>query len=71
MRPVKSPQARARWKNLNTRLNDSHNVDKTTVLNKQLEDLRLAYERGHLYNHLQYNSFILWEEYQNQRQGET
>ena len=43
----KSPQARARWRNLNTRLNDSCKVDKTAVLNKQMEDLRLAYERGH------------------------
>ena len=43
---TKSPQARARWKNLNTRLNDSYNVDRTAVLNKQLEDLRLADERG-------------------------
>ena len=44
---TKSPQARVRWRNLNTRLNDSYEADKTAVLNKQLEDLRLADERGH------------------------
>ena len=44
---TKSPQARLRWRNLNTRLNDSYEADKTAVLNKQLEDLRLADERGH------------------------
>ena len=44
---IKSPQARVRWRNLNTRLNDSYEADKTAVLNKQLEDLRLADERGH------------------------
>ena len=31
----------------NTRLNDSYKVDKTAVLNKQMEDMRLAEERGH------------------------
>lgn len=44
---TKSPQARVRWRNLNTRLNDSYEADKTVELNKQLEDLRLADERGH------------------------
>ena len=38
---------KVRWRNLNTRLNDSYEADKTAVLNKQLEDLRLADERGH------------------------
>ena len=38
---------RLRWRNLNTRLNDSYEADKTAVLNKQLEYLRLADERGH------------------------
>lgn len=37
---TKSPEARARWRNLNTRLSDSYNVDKTDALNKQLEDMR-------------------------------
>lgn len=36
---LKSPQARVRWRNLNTRLNDSYEADKTVELNKQLEDL--------------------------------
>ncbi|XP_068756758.1 uncharacterized protein [Montipora capricornis] len=45
--PTKAPQARARWKNLTTRLNDSYKVDKTAVLNKQMKDMRLAEERGH------------------------
>ena len=42
-----SPQARVRWRNLDTRLNDSYEADKIAVLNKQLDDLRLADERGH------------------------
>ena len=37
---TKSPQARARWRNLNTRLSDSYNEDKTDALNKQLEEVR-------------------------------
>ena len=41
---TKSPRARARWRNLNTRLNDSYKVDKTAELNKQMEDMRLADE---------------------------
>ena len=57
---------RLRWRNLNTRLNDSYEADKTAVLNKQLEDLRLADERS-LHNHLEYNPFIVWEEHQNRR----
>lgn len=36
---TKCPQARVRWRNLNTRLSDSYEADKTAVLNKQLEDL--------------------------------
>ena len=44
---TKSPQSRARWRNLNSQLNDSYTTDKATVLNKQMEDLRIADERGH------------------------
>jgi len=42
----KSPQARRRWRGLNTSLNNSYKADEVAALNKQMEDLRSADERG-------------------------
>ncbi|XP_071944128.1 uncharacterized protein [Antedon mediterranea] len=43
----KSPQARAREGVFNTRLSDSYKDDEAASLHQQMEDLRIADERGH------------------------
>ena len=42
----KSRQSRERWRKLNSSLNASYKSDEATMLNKQLEDLRLADSKG-------------------------
>ena len=42
----KSQEARHRWRGLNTSLNNSYKADEVDALNKQMEELRSADERG-------------------------
>ena len=42
----KSRQSRERWRKLNSSLNASYKSDEATMLNKQMEDLRLADSKG-------------------------
>ena len=44
---LKSPQSRAKWRDLNTKLNVSYKEDEATALKNQMEELQLADERGH------------------------
>ena len=42
----KTRHSRDAWRNLNTRLNESYKADEISKLNKQMEDLKLADEKG-------------------------
>ena len=42
----KSKQSRERWRRLNSNLNESYKSDEAAMLNKQMEDLKIADSRG-------------------------